>query len=84
MTGETFLGLMTELLLERELAGGKLSLEVESDYVARLDALWWKLTDEQQDALEAEINRTPGAPLSLGLQDVEVSPGCRHIPRSRV
>jgi len=75
---------MTELLLERELAGGELSPEKESDYVARLDALWWKLTDEQQVVLEEEISQIPGAPLSLGLQDVEVSPGCHHTPRSKV
>lgn len=47
--------LLTELLFEREAAGGELSEEHESHYVERLDAVWHRLQPGEQDLIDAEL-----------------------------
>lgn len=69
------------LLLEREIVGGVLSQEHESERVADLDQLWWQLTEEEQVLVEAEVGRTPSAPRSLNLTDRIVFVGCTLCPR---
>ena len=43
---------MNTLLDDREAAGGTLPIQEESDHVAALDALWHRLTPEEQDAID--------------------------------
>lgn len=75
--------LLNRLLLERELAGGALPDEDESDYVAQLDLYWWEMTPEEQERIERELAEdiTPDAPLELGQTDQEVGIGQRVPPR---
>ncbi len=47
--------LMNELLKARVAEGGNLSEALESSYVERLDELWWKLSETEQDILESEF-----------------------------
>lgn len=47
--------LMNELMFAREAEGGDLGMEVEAAYVARLDELWWQLSEEEQQAYEIEL-----------------------------
>jgi hypothetical protein len=56
-----FRELMTDLLLQRALAGGLLHEMRESEYAAELERCWWAMsTDEQEDA-EAHFNDNPPA-----------------------
>lgn len=50
--------LIDELQAARAAAGGRLSDESESAFVERLDELWWQMTDEEQDAWNAEAVST--------------------------
>lgn len=78
---DAFLKLLNELLFERELAGGELTQEQESEYAGRLTDIWNQLTEEQQDEVEALHQRVPGAPVSLHLEDVDVQEGTTVLPR---
>lgn len=77
-----FMQKLTGLLLERELAGGALDQDIESERVAELDDLWWQMTDKEQEQAEVEIAKTPDAPKELHLVDVNVILGCSELPRS--
>jgi hypothetical protein len=50
-----YIELMEELLRKREEAGD-LPEEVEADYAQRLDDIYWKLTNSEQDFLEKKLN----------------------------
>ena len=47
--------LLSQLLFEREAAGGDLSEEEESRFVASLDELWWQLSSSDQEQVEREL-----------------------------
>ena len=49
-TLDSYRSLMNELLILRETEGGELPEELESSYVERLDFLWWKLSEAEQDS----------------------------------
>jgi hypothetical protein len=74
---------MSELLVLREAEGGELPAEVESSFVERLDDLWWKLSEEEQQVYEAELadDSVPSTPEALGLVDCEVDEGDHAGPR---
>ena len=46
---DSYRSLMNALLILRETEGGELPEEIESSYVERLDVLWWKLSETEQD-----------------------------------
>lgn len=71
---------MLLLHLDRESAGGTLPEDVEAAKTAELDRLWGQMTPEEQEAAE----RPPEAKADLGLVDVVVRPGDRHLPRRPV
>lgn len=75
--------LMNELLLLREAEGGELPVEVESRYVEHLDDLWWRLSDDQQELYERELEDTAAltGPENLNLIDCEVAQGAKTVPR---
>lgn len=75
--------LLTSLLIERELAGGSLSDELESRHVEELDRCWWAMTNEEQAEAERQIaeERPLEAPPELGVQDVHVQRGEHGLPR---
>jgi hypothetical protein len=75
--------LLYRLLLERELAGGALLEEDESEYVALLDQHWWEMTPEEQAQIERELadDSVPAAPRELGQTDQQVELGQQVPPR---
>ena len=75
--------LLYRLLLERELAGGVLREEDESEYVAQLDQHWWEMTPEEQGQIERELaeDSAPAAPRELGQTDQAVELGQQVPPR---
>lgn len=75
--------LLYRLLLERELAGGILPEEDESEYVALLDQYWWAMSSEEQEQIERELadDSAPAAPPDLGQMDQEVALGQQVPPR---
>jgi hypothetical protein len=73
--------LMNELLLLREAEGGELPVEVESSYVQRLDDLWWRLSEQEQELYESELADTLTGPDDLHLIDCEVDQGSNTAPR---
>jgi len=77
-----YLGMLTELLLERELNGGTLPMDVESERSAKLEEIWWQLSDEEQDEVEEVFKRPIEAPVDLGLVDMPAESGFprRHVP----
>lgn len=78
--------LMNELLILREAEGGELPDDLESAYVERLDGLWWKLSEAEQDEYEAELASSEGlsGPETLNLVDCEVDQGGKTTPRKAV
>lgn len=76
-----YLGMLTELLLERELNGGTLPMDVESERSAKLEEIWWQLSDEEQDEVEEVVMRPIEAPVDLGLVDMPAESG---LPRRNV
>lgn len=80
---DQYRSLMNELLILREAEGGELPDDLESSYVARLDDLWWKLTEAEQDEFEAEFADATGlsGPEILSLVDREVDKGGKTTPR---
>jgi hypothetical protein len=54
---ERYRALLTQLLVEREAAGGELSEEAESRLVPLLDEVWWQLSSSEQDQLERELKQ---------------------------
>ncbi len=82
-TLDRYRALLTELLFEREAAGGDLSEEEESYYVARLDTLWQSLLPAEQDVIDAEL-AAPELTVSgeeLRLVDCVVAQGSSEMPR---
>ncbi len=75
--------LMIELLILREAEGGELPDELESSYVARLDDLWWSLSEAEQEEYEAELagSVSLAGPEYLRLVDCEVDEGGSTGPR---
>lgn len=80
---DNYTKLLNELILERAMAGGTLPDEKESEYVERLDALWWKLTEEERVQYRVASHKVQ-APEDLGLVDCEVSIGSSSLPRKPV
>lgn len=80
---DRYRSLLTELLFEREAAGGELSEEDESHYVERLDTVWHGLTPEEQDTIDAELAEPELAAVSeeLSLVDCLVVEGSSEMPR---
>jgi hypothetical protein len=76
-----YLGMLTELLLERELNGGTLPMDGESERSAKLEEIWWQLSDEEQDEVEEVVMRPIEAPVDLGLVDMPAESG---LPRRNV
>lgn len=62
------------LLVARALEGGELPVEKESEYVERLEYIWYRLSPEEQDLAEVLRKRAPDAPESLNLVDCEGFP----------
>jgi len=75
--------LLSALLLERELAGGALPDEIESERVEALDECWWAMTNAEQEEIERSMATEARieAPSDLGAQDVEVEEGKHVLPR---
>jgi|HubBroStandDraft_4_1064222.scaffolds.fasta_scaffold1949293_1 hypothetical protein len=75
--------LLTALLIERELEGGTLAEEIESQHVEELDRCWWAMTSaEQQDIERAISDEQPiDGPADLGVEDVSVQQGEHELPR---
>jgi hypothetical protein len=74
--------LLTELLFEREAAGGDLPESDESRYVALLDEIWWQLSPSDQEQVEdelkhssVEVNEDPD------FVDFPVAEGTSTLPR---
>ena len=55
-----YLSVLEELEQARRNAGGRLPDETESAFVERLDDLWWELSSDEQDDINAQ---------GLGLSD---------------
>ena len=51
--------LLDDLLTRRELAGGSLPQDEESDAVAVLESCWWAMTDEEQAQADLELGGHP-------------------------
>jgi hypothetical protein len=74
--------LLTQLLFDREAAGGELPEEEESMYVERLDRLWWQLSTAEQDVIDHELAEPPMASETpFNLIDCVVSEGSSDVPR---
>jgi hypothetical protein len=75
--------LLTELLFEREAAGGELSQLEESLFVERLDQIWWQLSSAEQDVVDQELARapTPRVVNQPALVDCAVPEGSSAAPR---
>jgi hypothetical protein len=75
--------LLTELLFEREAAGGELSQLEESLFVERLDQVWWQLSSAEQDIVDEELARAPNPRVidQPALVDCAVSEGSSAAPR---
>jgi hypothetical protein len=54
---ERYRHLLTQLLFEREAAGGELPEQEESRYVELLDEVWWQLSPNDQDLIERELKQ---------------------------
>lgn len=80
-----FSELMNDLLLRREIAGGPLSQDEESEVAAELERCWWEMTDEEQAASEAMFSRAqpPGAPARIDQLDEVVEQGASTPPRRK-
>ena len=52
-TVEQYKRLFEELQQARTKAGGELPQDEESNFVSRLSDIWWTLTNEEQDELDA-------------------------------
>ncbi len=74
--------LLSQLLFEREAAGGDLPEEEESRYVALLDEVWWELSPNDQEQLERELRQVA---VQVGeepaLVDLAVAEGSSALPR---
>jgi hypothetical protein len=81
-----FSELMTDLLLRREIFGGPLPQDAESDTASELERCWLEMTNEEQN--EAKIifstERCPDAPTQLDLIDTVVEIGECIPPRKKV
>ena len=83
---ERYIELLTELLLQRALAGDELPEEEEARYVDELDRCWWAMSKSEQDEVERAIADQPslGAPVDLGESDTEVRRGAKEPPRKKL
>ena len=61
--------------MERELAGGTLPEESESNYVEELEWCWWAMTGSEQQEIERAIadEHPIDAPADIGAEDVNAS-----------
>jgi hypothetical protein len=74
--------LLTQLLFEREAAGGDLSEDEESRYVALLDELWWQLGPNDQEQIERDLMQVPvQVDEDPSLVDLVVTEGASALPR---
>jgi hypothetical protein len=74
--------LLTQLLFEREAAGGDLSEDEESRYVALLDDVWWQLSASEQEQIERELMQVPvQVSEDPSLVDLAVIEGTNALPR---
>jgi hypothetical protein len=74
--------LLTQLLFEREAAGGDLPEEEESRYVELLDEVWWQLNPNDQDLIERELKQVAvQVREEPQLVDLAVLEGSSALPR---
>jgi hypothetical protein len=73
--------LLKELLFERAAAGGELSEDEESRYVASLDELWWQLSPIEQETMERELQASVEVGVEPDLVDRPVVEGTSDLPR---
>ena len=75
--------LLTQLLIQRELAGGSLPEDVESELVEELDRCWWALGPAEQEKIEQELAAEVAPPTEpdLKMADTQLSPGSHEPPR---
>lgn len=73
--------LLTQLLFERAAAGGELSEDEESRYVASLDELWWQLSPTEQETMERELQASVEVGVEPDLVDRPVAEGTSDPPR---
>jgi hypothetical protein len=61
---ELYRQLLCELLEAREAAGGELSQAEEAERAGELDVVYWTLSDEDQETIEAALkeHRAGGSP----------------------
>jgi hypothetical protein len=74
--------LLSQLLFEREAAGGDLPDEEESRFVALLDEVWWQLSPNDHEQIERELRQVA---VQVGeepeLVDLAVAEGSSALPR---
>ena len=74
--------LLSQLLFEREAAGGDLPEEEESRYVELLDDVWWQLSPSEQEQIERELKQvTVQVAEEPDLVDLAVAEGSSALPR---
>jgi len=74
--------LLTQLLFEREAAGGDLPEEEESRYVELLDEVWWQLRPSDQEQIERELKQVVvQVAEEPDLVDLAVAEGSSALPR---
>jgi hypothetical protein len=79
---ERYRMLLTQLLFEREAAGGDLAEEEESRYVELLDEVWWRLSRNDQDPIEKELKQVAvQVREEPQLVDLAVLEGSSALPR---
>jgi hypothetical protein len=68
--------------LEHELRHEPFTQAEEVEYIAELDHWWCEMTDDEQTAIERELEGdTPDAPADLHDEDVDVEIGGESAPR---
>jgi hypothetical protein len=82
---QRYMELMVALAFERELAGGHLPPEYESQRIDAIDRCWREMSEEEQDASERAwaARSSVSAPTSLSLEDWLVGLGEHRVPRRK-
>lgn len=80
---DRYLGILDQLLFERAAAGGDIPDEDEARFAEQLDDLWWQLTAEERQTIDAQLIAPPPAAVSeeIRLVDDAVSAGAEMPPR---
>jgi hypothetical protein len=79
---ERYRVLLSQLLFEREAAGGDLPEEEESRYVELLDNVWWQLSPSEQEQIERELKQVAvQVAEEPRLVDLALAEGSSALPR---